>query len=92
MKVGFAQWYIREDGPGMFCKRLEEFKACYPTNPSLGSSLNDGWQVLQEIKQKLEFTKFQCKPMTHPDDDWWGESCTELADFEDNHLYNAWFC
>ena len=80
MKVGFAQWYIRKDGPGMFCKRLEEFKACYPTNPSLGSSLNDGWQVLQEIKQKLEFTKFQCI-----DEDSM-ESCKDLAAFEYRNL------
>ena len=72
LKVGFAKWF---DEPTTFCRKLEANKRWYNA------------EVLQQIQQRLEFTKFQCKP-TGNDNDFWGESCTELAQFEGNYFQN----
>ena len=69
MKVGFAKWYYWDWGPNAFCRKLNEYKTYY-----------SGYGVLaiQKIKNKLEFTKFQCG-----NGGIWGEACNDLAWFED---------
>lgn len=71
LKVGFAQWYIN-DQPYYyypkgreFCETLEEYKGVYKN-----------WYDKQQIKQKLEFTKFYCGGDEN-------ESCKNLKQWDD---------
>ena len=67
LKVGFSKWF---DSPDEFCKKLKEYKENY------------AWwynhETLQQIQQKLEFTKFQCKEIGNNK----LELCSKLKTFE----------
>ena len=74
LKVGFAQWYwadVQYYGPKDFCAKLDEYKETYRLK---------GVQKLQQIQQKLEFTKFQCRQDTIPYYDW--DNCEHLETIE----------